>query len=128
MFPKAQLPLSGTHLNIAISQPFGSTVVEINGIVVGFANLYRAKRNGVCCIGNVIVSPSARGERVATFIVEAMITYAFERYGAHEVQISCFNEHTVALLLYPSLGLSLIPLRSDFLGKRPIGPNTHDAQ
>ena len=128
MFPKAQLPLSGTHLNIAISQPFGSTVVEINGIVVGFASFYRAKRNGVCCIGNVIVSPSARGERVATFIVEAMITYAFERYGAHEVQISCFNEHTVALLLYPSLGLSLIPLRSDFLGKRPIGPNTHDAQ
>lgn len=29
---------------------------------------------------------------------------AFERYEATQVQISCFNENTAGLLLYPKLG------------------------
>jgi RimJ/RimL family protein N-acetyltransferase len=74
------------------------------GFVVGFANFYRAERNDVCCIGNVIVSLIARGEGVATFIVEMMTRLVFERYGANAVQISCFNENTAGLLLYPKLG------------------------
>lgn len=106
MFPKAHFPLTETQLITAIAQRFDSTVAEFNGTVVGFANFYRAERNGVCCIGNVIVSPSARGEGVATFIVETMTGLAFERYGANEVQICCFNENTAGLLLYPKLGFA----------------------
>ena len=41
---------------------------------------------------------------MATFIVETMTGLAFERYGANEVQIFCFNENTAGLLLYPKLG------------------------
>ncbi|WP_030131062.1 GNAT family N-acetyltransferase [Pseudomonas sp. QTF5] len=104
MFPKAHYPLTEAQLIAAITQRFDSTVVEIDGAVVGFANFYRAERNGVCCIGNVIVSPTARGKGVATFIVETMTCLAFERYEANEVQISCFNENTAGLLLYPRLG------------------------
>ena len=104
MFPKAQYPLTEAQLSNAITQRFDSTVVEAGNSVVGFANFYRAETGGVCCIGNVIVSPSARGEGVATFIVETMTGLAFERYGANEVQISCFNENTAGLLLYPKLG------------------------
>lgn len=74
------------------------------GSVVGFANFYRAERHGMCCIGNVIVSTSARGKGVATFILETMTGLEFERYGANEVQISCFNENTTGLLLYLKLG------------------------
>ncbi|WP_237886461.1 GNAT family N-acetyltransferase [Pseudomonas sp. PGPR40] len=104
MFPKAHYPLTEAQLIAAITQRFDSTVVEIDGAIVGFANFYRAERNGVCCIGNVIVSPTARGKGVATFIVETMTRLAFERYEANEVQISCFNENTAGLLLYPRLG------------------------
>lgn len=66
---------------------------------------------------------------MATFIVETMTGLAFERYGANEVQISCFNENTAGLLLYPKLGFVpyAIEERSS-LGERPIGPHTHDAQ
>ncbi|MBZ9780366.1 GNAT family N-acetyltransferase [Pseudomonas sp. REP124] len=104
MFPKAQYPLTEEQLNAAISQRFDSTVFELNGDIVGFANFYRAERQGVCCVGNVIVPPHARGKGVATFIVETMTALAFERYEAREVQISCFNENTAGLLLYPKLG------------------------
>ncbi|WP_192558284.1 GNAT family N-acetyltransferase [Pseudomonas allokribbensis] len=104
MFPKAEFPLTEAQMNAAISQRFDSTVFEVDDVVVGFANFYRAERQGICCIGNVIVAPSARGKGVARFIVETMTELAFERWEAKEVQLSCFNENTAGLLLYPTLG------------------------
>lgn len=104
MFPKAQYPLTEDQLSNAIAQRFDSTVVETGNSVVGFANFYRAQMGGVCCIGNVIVAQEVRGKGVATFIVKTMTALAFERYDATEVQISCFNENTAGLLLYPKLG------------------------
>ncbi|MGX9570979.1 GNAT family N-acetyltransferase [Pseudomonas viciae] len=104
MFPKAQYPLTEAQLSNAITQRFDSTVVETEGRVVGFANFYRAETGGICCIGNVIVAQEARGKGVATFLVETMTALAFDRYNATQVQISCFNENTAGLLLYPKLG------------------------
>ncbi|WP_335945817.1 GNAT family protein [Pseudomonas sp. G166] len=104
MFPKAQYPLTETQLFNAITQRFDSTIVETDDGIVGFANFYRAETGGVCCIGNVIVAQEARGQGVATFLVETMTALAFDRYNATQVQISCFNENTAGLLLYPKLG------------------------
>lgn len=104
MFPKARYPLTENQLSAAIAQRFDSTVVEMQDRVVGFANFYRAEKGGVCCIGNVVVAPEARGKGVASFIVETMTALAFDRYQATQVQISCFNENTAGLLLYPKLG------------------------
>lgn len=104
MFPKAQYPLTSAQLADAIAQRFDSTVVEAGKRVVGFANFYRAEKGGVCCIGNLVVAQEARGKGVATFLVETMTALAFDRYDASEVQISCFNENTAGLLLYPKLG------------------------
>ncbi|MBT2294038.1 GNAT family N-acetyltransferase [Pseudomonas fluorescens] len=104
MFPKAQYPLTEAQLSDAINQRFDSTVFERGNNVVGFANFYRAEKGGVCCIGNVIVAQQARGKGVASFIVKTMTALAFDRYDASEVQISCFNENTAGLLLYPKLG------------------------
>lgn len=104
MFPKAQYPLTETQLSDAIAQRFDSTVIETQNRVVGFANFYRAQMGGVCCIGNLIVAQEARGKGVASFIVETLTAMAFNRYDATQVQISCFNENTAGLLLYPKLG------------------------
>ncbi|MBP5943239.1 MULTISPECIES: GNAT family N-acetyltransferase [unclassified Pseudomonas] len=106
MFPKANYPLTQEQLHSAISQRFDSTVFEDDGVVVGFANFYRAEHNGICCIGNVIVAPSARGRGVARYIIETMTALGFEKYLANEVQLSCFNENTTGLLLYPKLGFT----------------------
>ncbi|WP_285420239.1 GNAT family N-acetyltransferase [Pseudomonas sp. efr-133-TYG-5] len=104
MFPKAQYPLTEEQMHTAIGQRFDSTVFELDGAVAGFANFYRAERQGICCIGNVIVAPGARGRGVARYIIETMTARAFEHWDAREVQLSCFNENTAGLLLYPQLG------------------------
>ena len=104
MFPKGQYPLTDAQLLASIAQRSDSTVVEENGCVIGFANFYRFEREGVCAIGNVIVAPRARGKGVAKFLVATMVGLAVDRHQASEVQISCFNENTAGLLLYPQLG------------------------
>lgn len=61
----------------------------------------------MCAIGNVIVAPRAR-ESAAKFLVETMVGLAIDRHQASEVQISCFNENTAGLLLYPQLGFCTV--------------------
>ncbi len=102
-YPKALYPLTPAQLQQAIEQRRDSTVVELDGAVVAFANFYRWE-DGVCCIGNVVVAPKARGKGVAQYLIEAMSSLARLKHGAAEVQISCFNSNTAGLLLYTRLG------------------------
>lgn len=102
-YPKAVYPLTPAQLQQAIDQRRNSTVVELGGEVVAFANFYRWQ-DGVCCIGNVLVAADARGRGVAQYLVEAMIELARTRHAAAQVQISCFNSNTAGLLLYTKLG------------------------
>ncbi|MHB1322314.1 MAG: GNAT family N-acetyltransferase [Acidithiobacillus ferrivorans] len=67
MFPKAEFPLSSSQLRDAIAQRSDSTVVELGGEVIAFANFYRWESGGRCSIGNVIVSPAARGRGLRLF-------------------------------------------------------------
>lgn len=61
LFPMAEFPLAPSKLQDAIAQRSDSTVVELDGKVVAFANFYRWESGGCCSIGNFIVSPEARG-------------------------------------------------------------------
>jgi len=104
MFPKATYPLTPEQLTDAIAQRSGSTVVEAEGVVLGFANFYKAEHGGICALGNVVVAPAARGHGVARYLVQRMVELAREQYAAREVWVSCFNHNTAGLLLYPQLG------------------------
>ncbi|MCF1486205.1 GNAT family N-acetyltransferase [Pseudomonas sp. AA27] len=104
MFPKATYPLTPEQLSEAIAQRSGSTVIEIDGAVAGFANFYKAEHGGICALGNVVVAPTARGQGVARYLVQRMIALAREEFAAREVWVSCFNHNTAGLLLYPQLG------------------------
>lgn len=104
MFPKAIYPLTPAQLSEAIAQRSCSTVVESDGTILAFANFYKAERNGVCALGNVVVAPGARGQGVARFLVQSMIALAREEFAAREMWVSCFNHNTAGLLLYPQLG------------------------
>lgn len=108
MFPKATYPLTPAQLTDAISQRSGSTVVEGDGLVLGFANFYKAEHGGICALGNVVVAPAARGQGVARYLVQCMLGLAREQFAAREVWVSCFNHNTAGLLLYPQLGF--VPL------------------
>lgn len=101
--PKAVYPLTTEQLQSAIDQRSDSTVVEKDGTAVGFANFYRWE-GGTCCIGNVVVAPFARGQGVAKFLIETMISLAGRKHSADIVQISCFSQNIAGLLLYKKLG------------------------
>lgn len=104
MFPKATYPLTPEQLSDAIAQRSGSTVIEADGVLVGFANFYQAEHGGVCALGNVVVAPAARGKGVARYLVQSMLALAREQFAARELWVSCFNHNTAGLLLYPQLG------------------------
>lgn len=120
LFPKAEFPLVPSQLQDAIAQRSDSTVVELDGEVVAFANFYRWDAGGCCAIGNVIVSPAARGRGVGRYLMEQMIGLAFSKHQAAEVTVSCFNQNVAGLLLYPILGFQpyAIEERKDKKGNR----------
>ena len=102
-FPKATYPLTPEQLQRAIEQRADSTVIERDGETQGFANFYRWDA-GVCCIGNVMVAPKARGQGVAQYLIQTMIALAAHKYDALETRVSCFNSNPGGLLLYAKLG------------------------
>jgi len=104
MFPKAEFPLAPSQLQEAIMQRSNSTVVELGDEVVAFANFYRCETSGSCSIGNVIVSPLARGHGIGRYLIEKMTNLAFSKHLATEVTVSCFNQNIAGLLLYTKLG------------------------
>lgn len=103
-FPKARFPLTPEQLRQAIAQRSDSTVLELDGEVVAFANFYRWDVGGRCSIGNVIVAPEARGRGAARYLMEHMVATAAAKFQATEVTVSCFSHNVGGLLLYPKLG------------------------
>ncbi|ANJ68052.1 GNAT family acetyltransferase [Halothiobacillus diazotrophicus] len=120
LFPKAAFPLTPSQLQDAIALRSDSTVAELDGEVAAFANFYRWEAGGCCSIGNVIVSPVARGRGVGRYLIEQMIGFAFSKHQAAEVTVSCFNQNVAGLLLYPKLGFQpyAVEERHDKKGNR----------
>ncbi len=120
LFPKASYPLSPEQLQDAIASRSDSTVVELDGKVAGFANFYRWETGGCCAIGNVMVSPAARGRGVGRCLIQHMVDLAFTKHLAAEVTVSCFNQNHAGLLFYPKLGFQpyAVEERQDKKGNR----------
>lgn len=120
LFPKASFPLAPSQLQEAIESRSDSTVVELSGTVSAFANFYCWETGGRCSIGNVVVSPEARGHGVGRYLIEKMIDLAVTKHGATEVGVSCFNSNVVGLLLYSKLGFQpyAVEERRDKRGNR----------
>ncbi|NCC26329.1 MAG: GNAT family N-acetyltransferase [Deltaproteobacteria bacterium] len=119
-FPKAEFPLTPERLQEAIDARSDSTVVDLDGDPIAFANFYRWNFQGRCSIGNVVVAPAARGRGVAVFLVRHMIDLAFSKHEASEISVSCFNANTSGLLLYAKLGFEPFAMeeRRDGSGRR----------
>ncbi len=104
MFPAARYPLTPEQLREAVARRADSTVVELDGETVAFANFHSWATGGRCTLGNVIVAPGARGSGVGRYLVEQMLHTAFTRHAAAEVTAACFHNNLAGLLFYPRLG------------------------
>ena len=120
LFPKAEFPLTSSQLQETIAQRSDSTVVELDNEVVAFANFYRLEAGGRCSVGNVVVSPAARGRGVGRYLIGQMLALAFSKHQAAEVTVSCFNQNVAGLLFYPKLGFQpyAVEERKDKKGNR----------
>lgn len=119
-FPKCTWPLTPEQLAAAVAQRSDSSVVVEGDEVLAFANFYQWEQGGTCSLGNVLVSPNARGRGVARYLVEQMMEVARQRHQAREMKVSCFNHNTAGLLLYPKLGFVPFGIeeRQDHEGRR----------
>ncbi|GFM86847.1 N-acetyltransferase [Pseudomonas cichorii] len=104
MFPRAVYPLTPPQLKEAMETRFDSTVIEMNGEVVGFANFSRSDFRGRCSLGNVIIAPKARSKGVGRYMISCMMNIAFDKHEATELTASCFNHNVPGLLFYPRMG------------------------
>jgi len=104
MFPKAVYPLTPPQLKDAIDRHSDSTVIEMNGEVVGYANFSRWEFRGRCSLGNVIIDPKARSKGVGRYLIAYMMDIAFDKHEAKELTASCYNHNVPGLLFYPKLG------------------------
>lgn len=105
-FPASTWPLTHEQLRNSIAQRSDSTVIELNGQVVGFANFYRWETEGICTIGNVIIDPEMRAGGIGGHLIKHMIEIALSKHRAAEVTLSCFNTNVAGLLFYPKLGFT----------------------
>ncbi|ALU61364.1 GNAT family N-acetyltransferase [Pseudomonas syringae] len=104
MFPGATYPLTASQLGQALETRYDSTVIEMDGEVVGFANFSQCKFRGRCSLGNVIIAPKARSRGVGRFMITTMMGIAFDKHEATEMVASCYNHNVPGLLFYPRMG------------------------
>lgn len=119
-YPKADYPLTVEQLELSIAQRTHPTIIEKDGKVAGFANFYDWQSGGCCKVGNVIINPQLRGQGIAKYLMKTMIHKARESYQANQVQVSCFSDNIIALLLYKQLGFKPFDIeeRVDKQGKK----------
>ena len=104
MFPKASFPLSEEQLTNSINSRFDSSVVCFENRPVAFANIYELIKGQYCCIGNVIVDPTTRGQGIGKYLLDQMIELAIQKYGVTEIRLVCFTTNIHALLFYTKVG------------------------
>lgn len=105
-FPKAEFPLTVPQLREVIAQRKDSTVFILNEVPIGFANIYNLEQGKCCSIGNVVISPEARGQGICRVLIDTMCSIAREKYQVSKITVSCFNKNTKGLLVYTALGFT----------------------
>lgn len=113
-YPKGTYPFTPDQLIDIISHRCYSTVIEKEGVLADFANFYQWQHQGLCKIGNVMVNPIFRQQGIARYLLSVMIKQAVDIFQAKEIQVSCFNTNTAALLFYPKIGFLPISIEERY--------------
>lgn len=112
MFPAAIWPLTPRQLARSANMRCGSTVVECDAVVAGYANFIHCLPGEFCTIGNVIVNPAMRRQGVGTFLLRAMAARAAMAYGAQRVRLRCVSSNKAGLRLYSAMGFRRVGVRA----------------
>lgn len=110
--PNFKFPLTPNQILELLENRFEPTVLvrKHTNEVVAYANLY-GMEEGICWLGNVIVSPSNRGCGTAGILLNVMITKAKEKYGMKKLLLSCHNTNSRGLAFYYKYGFKPYDIR-----------------
>ncbi len=104
MFPSATPPLTVTQFLETAKEREDPTVVMCHGEVAGYANFIPTPDDGICEVGNMVVSPDFRRKGVGAYLIGVMAEKARTNFNADTLRADCFNENTAALLFYRRMG------------------------
>ncbi|WP_455212301.1 GNAT family N-acetyltransferase [Kaarinaea lacus] len=116
VFPGGKYPFTVDQVQQLAQQRKALTVLEKDGQIIGFANLYDHIPRQWIFIGNVVVCKSQRGKGLGGALINHMLGLAFDEYSVSETRISVFCHNTPALILYSRFGFKPydIEQRNDF--------------
>jgi len=104
MFPRASYPLTREQMIVQIYKRNNSTVIEEDGKVIAYANIYNLEKGQSCFIGNLVVRETSRGKGIATQLIGYMNRVAISQHWVKAIHISVFETNEAALSLYMGLG------------------------
>ncbi len=99
-FPKTSYPFDARQLQNIISTRSEATMLLLNEIPAGFADLYNITNGKECFIGNFVISKHCRKMGLSKVLLEEMIHKGITLYNVQKICIHCWCENTAALLLY----------------------------
>ena len=121
IYPAGQFPFTCQQIEQLAETRTDLTVIEEQGRVVGFANLYGHTERHVF-IGDVVVCKDHRGKGIGRALVRHMTEIAIAKYRVEAVRLSVFCSNTAALLLYLGSGFKPYDMeeRLDCQGQRTV--------
>lgn len=105
-FPKAHFPLDAAQLASALAERQHGTVLLSGEQPVAYANLLKVIPGEYASLGNLVVSPAARGQGAARALIEHLEHLARTNFAIRELRAACFNHNSAGLLCYQQLGFS----------------------
>ena len=98
MFPNASYPLTSAQLEEAAGIRFKPTVILHLNEIVAYAIFYRQDND--YWLGNVIVSPSFRGQGAAQYLIHTMEMIAKEDLNSTRLKVACHSSNARGLFFY----------------------------
>jgi RimJ/RimL family protein N-acetyltransferase len=91
------------------TKSYSFNIVETpQDIVVGHAEIILAG-DGTCKIDKLLVDASHRGKGFCPKIINALLTYAFDKLPVHTVELNVFDWNTAGIRCYERSGFSFNP-------------------
>ena len=104
VFPSATFPMTVAQIQERVISKKAFIMIEEDGELIGFANLYDDEERKRIFIGNLAISQAYRGQGNGEKLVHYMINLAREKYQVSEVGISVVSTNHKVRDWYIKLG------------------------
>jgi N-acetylglutamate synthase-like GNAT family acetyltransferase len=112
MYPRGKYPADPDELFEVAQKRWIPTVIETDGEVVAYGNIYDLTAGESAWLGNVIVNPGYRRSGAGTYLIQTMKKRAKEELRIKELKLVCHNINTGALFFYKNQGFHPFDIKS----------------